>query len=146
MVEAPALLFSCPADETSVAAALESEGWKGGCTVHTEPQDLQGALALTAIAPVLTAADSRDWDVLYAERFARSFFVREEEHWDIAHVLGSPRGTYNLRIAIDEPHSLLTVRAMADPRGKAGAAQIVHAMNVMCGYEESLGIPSALPG
>jgi N-acetyl-gamma-glutamylphosphate reductase len=29
---------------------------------------------------------------------------------------------------------------MADRNGKCGAAQVVHAMNVMCGFEESLGI------
>jgi N-acetyl-gamma-glutamylphosphate reductase len=34
---------------------------------------------------------------------------------------------------------------MADRDGKAGAAQVVHALNVMCGFEESLGIPELLP-
>jgi N-acetyl-gamma-glutamylphosphate reductase len=29
---------------------------------------------------------------------------------------------------------------MADINGKIGAAQYVHMMNVMCGFEESLGI------
>jgi hypothetical protein len=29
---------------------------------------------------------------------------------------------------------------MSDRDGKCGAAQFVHALNIMCGFEESLGI------
>jgi N-acetyl-gamma-glutamylphosphate reductase len=36
--------------------------------------------------------------------------------------------------------SLLTVQVMIDRNGKGGAAQVVHAFNVMNGFEESLGI------
>jgi N-acetyl-gamma-glutamylphosphate reductase len=55
-------------------------------------------------------------------------------------VAGKPFSAYRLRVVPDEPNSLLTVRLLSDPLGKCGAAQVVHAMNVMCGFEESLGI------
>ena len=55
-------------------------------------------------------------------------------------VRGKPFAVYRLRFAPDESKSLLTVQVMADSRGKCGAGQVVHALNVMCGFEESLGV------
>ena len=58
----------------------------------------------------------------------------------VRQVLGRPEARYRLTLAPDSPHSLLTIRVLADFNGKVGASQVIHAMNVMCGFEESLGI------
>jgi len=60
--------------------------------------------------------------------------------WDPSLVARKAAAAYRLSFAADDPTSLLTVRIMADKDGKCGSAQVVHAMNVMCGFEETLGI------
>jgi N-acetyl-gamma-glutamylphosphate reductase len=45
-----------------------------------------------------------------------------------------------LELTEGESESLLAIHIMADINGKAGAGQFVHTMNVMCGFEESLGL------
>lgn len=142
LVESPTFLLNAEADEDELDAALATAGWSGGVAFHAEAMDFDGVLAGTAIAAIHTPEDLDDIDALYDERFGRSFFVRrdEESEWDARLVKGAPWALYRLRIAPDAPHSLLTIRVMADAEGKAGAAQLVHAMNVMAGYEESLGI------
>jgi N-acetyl-gamma-glutamylphosphate reductase len=103
---------------------------------------LQGCVAVNAMAVITTPGDWGEIDELYRERFAHSFYVREhmDEKWDVSLVKDRPFALYSLACTQGEETSLLTVKAMADRDGKCGAAQIVHAMNVMCGFEESLGI------
>ncbi len=114
----------------------------GEITLHSEPIDLGSVLAATAMASIRTPDEIDDLDGLYEERYGRSFFVRRDEggDWVAALVAGKPFAVYRLRISTGAPHSLLSVRVMADRDGKCGAAQVVHAMNVMCGFEESLGL------
>ncbi|MGV3618245.1 MAG: hypothetical protein ACO1SV_23200 [Fimbriimonas sp.] len=142
IAEAPALIVNFPADEADVARYLATEGWTGGVALRSEPVDLGTVLAATAMVEIVTPDDLDEIDALFEERFGRSFFVRRDEtsEWDPSLVAGTPRAVYRLLIAPDRPNSLLTIRVLADRNGKAGAAQLVHAMNVMSGFEESLGL------
>ncbi len=142
LVEAPVLMYSFEVVEATIDSYLESMEWPHGASVHLDFQDLGSVVALNAMAIIQTPARLEDIDDLYAEAYGRSFFVRREESetWDTALVADRPHAVFRLRISPDEPNSLLTIQVMADRDGKAGAAQIVHAMNVMAGFEESLGI------
>lgn len=142
IVEAPTFLVTVPTTEDEVDAFLRPMGWSGGTLVHVEPQELGSVVAGTAMVAIDTPEDLDDLDAVYGERYDRAFFVRRDEAspWDVSLVAGKPYAVYRLRIAPDQPRSLLTIRVLADLGGKAGAAQVVHAMNVMAGLEESLGI------
>jgi N-acetyl-gamma-glutamylphosphate reductase len=144
LVEAPTLIFSFEASESEVEDALSTEGWYEGATVAFERAELQSVCAMTAMAVVNTQelASLDELDDLYDEAFGRSFFVRRDEDstWDPPLVEGQAHAVYRLRILPDEPYSLLTIQVLADRHGKLGAAQLVHQMNIMAGFEESLGI------
>lgn len=142
IADSPVLMLNFGGDEQEVGKALESVGWTAGLTIHTEEMDLGNALAATAMVSIRTPDDLEDVDALYEEQFGRSFYVQRDEssEWGPNVVLGKPFAAYRLRIVPDSPNSLLTVRLLSDRDGKCGASQIVHAMNVMCGFEESLGI------
>lgn len=121
-----------------------TEGWTGEVDVNHEDMDLGSVVSATGICIVNLTNDSiRD---LYEEAFGRSFYVRacEEGDWDTSVVSDRPWAVYRLRLTGDDDRKLLTVQVMADTDGKCGAAQLVHAMNVMAGFEESLGIPETL--
>jgi N-acetyl-gamma-glutamylphosphate reductase len=94
------------------------------------------------MAVIDTPESLGDIDALYEDAFGRSFFVRRDEasDWHVSLAVDKPYALYRVRIGPDEPNSLLTIRVMADIRGKCGAAQLVHALNVMAGFEESVGI------
>jgi N-acetyl-gamma-glutamylphosphate reductase len=142
LTDSPTIVTNAPADDQEIEASLATCGWNDGAALHVEPVNLQGVVTATVMAAIRTPDDLDDIDALYEERFGRSFFVRRDEdsEWDPDVVRGTPYAVYRLRIAPDSPDSLLTIRVMADQNGKAGATQVVHAMNVMAGFEESLGI------
>ncbi len=142
LVEAPTILTNAVQDEVTLGAFLETAGWKGGADTHYEAEDLGGALAATIICAIRTSEELSEIDELYDERYSKSFYVRRDEdsEWHVSLVLGKPFALYRLRISPGESQSLLTIQVMADRQGKCGAAQMIHAMNVMCGFEESLGI------
>jgi N-acetyl-gamma-glutamylphosphate reductase len=122
--------------------ALETEGWSGGFIPHSEHQPSGSVVALNAMALISSDGNLDDIDDLYDEVYGRSFFVRriEDGDWDSDLVAGKPWAAYRLRVSPGEGQALLTIQTMADLNGKVGAAQLVHAMNVMAGFEESLGI------
>lgn len=140
LIEAPSLIVSRAPVEENPADWLETAGWSGGLDVHVEERDLGTVIAATGMASIATPSDWTDIDALYEERYGRSFFVRRDETstWDTALVAGNPHSVYRLRYTPDEPSSLLTIMVLADIHGKCGQAQIVHALNVMAGFEESL--------
>ena len=142
IAESPTIITTEVLEEAEVDALMEPLGWFGGCYVHVEPQPLGSVAAATVMVAIHTPPELDDLDALFEERYGRTFFVRRDEGsaWDVGLVAGQPFALYRLRIAPDEPVSLLTVLAIADREGKGGAAQVVHAMNVMAGFEESLGI------
>jgi len=142
IADSPTVVANIEGDEDEISAALADLGWSEGAFLHSERVDLEGVVAVTVMVAIHTPDDLDEIDALYEERFGRSFYVQRDEdsEWDPALVRGTPRAVYRVRISPDTPLSLLTVRVLADGHGKAGAAQVVHAMNVMCGFEESLGI------
>lgn len=142
LTETPTLVFNFEADPFDVDNFLATEGWNEGALIHTEPVDLDGVKVVTAMAAIRTPDDLDEVDDLYEERFGRSFFVRRDEDsdWEPGLVRNKPYAVFRLEISEDHPVSLLKIRVMADRHGKLGEAQIIHAMNVMAGFEESLGI------
>ncbi|HSH93487.1 MAG TPA: hypothetical protein VK968_05030 [Roseimicrobium sp.] len=140
IVEPPSLVVSRHPVNENPADWLATAGYDGGLSVHVEPQELGTVVAATGMAAITTPSDWDDIDALYEERFGRSFFVRRDEKslWDVVLAAGKPECFYRLRITPDEPHSLLTVLLLADIHGKLGQAQVIHAMNVMAGFEESI--------
>ncbi len=142
LYEEPTILASNGDDKYAIDELLRREGWEGGAILSADEKDLGGLLAATVIAAIRTPSRLEDIDDLYEERFGRSFFVHRDEisEWHVDLVRGSQNALFRLRIVPDEPYSLLTIQAMADRKGKCGAGALIHAMNVMAGFEESLGL------
>ena len=140
LVEAPVFLTNLECDEASIQNELLMVGGPEGLQVRSEPMALTGIGVGSLLAKVETSPDTDAYAEMFDECFGRSFFVHEDTTsvWDPELVKGQPHALYRLSIAEDSPHSLLKVRVMADLEGKLGAAQIMHAFNVMCGFEESL--------
>ena len=142
IADSPTIVTNVPLDEAEVAALMEPLGWWDGSYVHTEEQALEGVVAATVMVAIRTPDELDDIDALYEERYDRTLYVRrnEDSEWNPGLVADKPYALYRLRIAPDAGTSLLTIRVLADREGKGGAAQVVHAMNVMAGFEESLGL------
>ncbi|MBI1757490.1 MAG: hypothetical protein HYR64_10335 [Fimbriimonas ginsengisoli] len=142
LVEPPVILTNVPGDPALVNAFLATEAWARGATLHFEPIEAKGVADGTAIAIVRAPERLEELDELYEERFGRSFYVRRDETspWDVALVAGKPYALYRLSVAPEADRCLVTIRAMADLDGKCGADQVIHAMNVMAGFEEDLGV------
>lgn len=141
----PSLLFSFPVDDQVVRQSLQGFGLGGEISLVDNPEGRGPVLALTAMVEIPAADIGPEGcllDVLYEEAYGRSFFVSrsEEGDWNPESVRNQPQALFRLRMTEYEPNSLLTIMVMADENGKCGAAQLVHVMNVMCGFEESLGI------
>ncbi|HXH61522.1 MAG TPA: hypothetical protein VNI20_09205 [Fimbriimonadaceae bacterium] len=142
VLDDPALQFAGLSEE-DVLPFLAGLGWNGGAAVSFGEEDLGTVAAVNALVEIATPEDPRAVDALFDEAYGGSFYVRRHagDEWDTSLVAGTPHALYTLHTTSDEPRSLLTVRAMADRDGKCGACQWVHAMNVMCGFEECAGIP-----
>jgi N-acetyl-gamma-glutamylphosphate reductase len=141
ILERPVIVTDCAGSADELSSALAASGYPGGATLEAVPGDSTCASA-TAMVAIPTPQDLDDLDALFAEAFGRSFFVRRGETDDDLRtaVQGKPYAAYRLRITVGEIESLLSIDVSADLRGKCGAAQIVHVMNVMAGFEETLGI------
>jgi hypothetical protein len=141
-VDSPALVVSDSVDEEELDFGLRVCGWEAGCSVAVEPMDLDGVMVASAIVAIRTPDDPREIQEVYAERFGRSFYVRRSgQEWESGLVRATPYAEYRTSLSLGAETSLLTVKAMADRRGKLGPAGWIHAMNVMANFEESVGIP-----
>lgn len=140
--DSPMMIVNAETDPNEIDEALTLMGANVSVGVHVESMDLDGVLAATIMIAVNSEIGIAEICDLYRERYERSFYIREfaGDTWQPELVRRTPFAAYRLAMADDYPESLLTVRVLADLSGKAGAAQAVHAMNVMCGFEESLGI------
>jgi hypothetical protein len=146
LTEEPVLQSNAPPDDCG--PYWKTAGYEGQVQVETEGYETGTVYAAQALAVVQSPGDLKELDALYEECFGRSFYVRryEEGAWDASLVSSRPWAVYRLRVTPDEPTTLLTIQVMADRNGKCGAAQVVHALNVMAGFEECLGIPDSLVG
>jgi len=142
LLEAPVVVSNVEIDKIELVAALTRLGFNEEPALHTESLDLEGVVAVTVMAAIPGDLRKPELDVLFDERYGRSFFVRLDQtsEWSRALVKGQPWAVYRFTLAPDDPTSLFTVRILLDVNGKGGASQSVHAMNVMCGFEESLGL------
>ncbi|MEI7577804.1 MAG: hypothetical protein WCK51_13000 [Armatimonadota bacterium] len=143
LIEAPAVLTSFPdAQQSVIETELASANWTGGIMLQSENHDLGSVRGVYVVAKIRNPDNFDDLDEIYRERYARSFFVRErrDNEWNKELVADTPFASYYLELSPGEIESLLSIHVMADINGKLGAAQYVHMMNVMCGFEESLGI------
>lgn len=140
--ERPTFTVNIPASEADLEPFLETVGWESGITLDVLQQPLDGVVAATALAVTNAPIEPEEIEALYAEIYDRSFFVRHEPdaEWHVRMVIGKPLAVYRISVATGEDSSLLTVHVMADQNGKCGAAQVLHMFNIMCGFEESLGI------
>lgn len=134
ILESPIILTNTRIHEDLLEAYLYDLGWDAGFFVSYEDVAFGNALVLNALLKLKDA--SANLDEMFEECFGRSFFVRRDDDspWDTALVAGSPYAVYRFV----QTENLLRVQVMADKAGKAGAAQFIHAMNVMCGFEESV--------
>ena len=142
LVEDPAIIVNFEVPEDELTSALGRLGWQGSFDLHCEPLALDGVIAATVMAAIPSEVMKPDLDSLFDEKFGRSFFVRQDQssEWNRELVKGWPWAVYRFAVSPDDPTSLLTVRVLLDQNGKGGAGQILHAMNVMSGFEESLGL------
>ena len=142
VVEPPAILLSFEDDEAEIARALATVAYTGGFALNCENHDLRTVRGAYCIAKISNPSRFDEIDDIYDERYGRSFFVRrtEDEQWVKELVEGKPWASYRLELTEGETESLLAIHIMADINGKAGAGQFIHTMNIMCGFEESLGL------
>lgn len=142
IVESPTILLNVAPTAEDLEGFLLAMGWEEGATQFLDAHDLGGVAAASVMAMVRNPESFDDLDALFEEAYGRSLYVRRDEdsEWDPALVRGKPYALYRLRLSEGEENSLLTIQILADLDGKCGAAQVVHAFNVMCGFEESLGI------
>lgn len=99
------------------------------CTTSDFESELCAAEARFSLTPGSCLADL---EAAYREYYDRAFYVRLGDH--------NPSGTAFASVRLANFDGSAVVTAAADPRGKAGASQVVHAFNVMCGFVESLGV------
>lgn len=135
VVADPALLYSfVPEDVPDQLLGLDP-------AFAVQPVDLGTVCSLNAMVEIPPETRADDLATLFDECYLRAFFVGAADDWDTRAVAGQPGAVYRLRLTPgEESSSLLNVQVMADREGKCGAAQIVHRLNVMCGFEETLGL------
>lgn len=143
ILDDPVVQFSFETEALDLRAALAEMGWSGDVVIHWDVQeDLGPVRAAVCMAEIAVMDDYSELDDLFMESFGRSFFVREVDAlmWDAEQVRGHDHACYTVRVSPFEDQALVTVLVMADESGKCGAGQMIHAMNVMCGFEECLGL------
>lgn len=142
IVEPPAILLSFPEEESDVRLGLQSVGYNGEFSFNCEDHDLGTVRGAYCIAKVSNPQSFDELDDIYDDRYGRSFFVRrtEDQPWNKELVEHKMWACFRLELTEGESESLLAIHIMADINGKAGAGQFVHTMNIMCGFEESLGL------
>lgn len=147
ILEPPAVAIDIECNEDEILEGLRTEDPQSeGVTLSIGPPAHPSVRRIHAIVAVRNPRSIDEFDEMYVERYDRSVYVRRnEENLAPENVANRPWAEYQLRISPGDDASLLTVTAVADLRGKLGQCQVLHMMNVMAGFEESLGIPEFLP-
>lgn len=103
----------------------------------------QGLLAAQAAVDVPSSYGLAEVISMFDERFGRSFYVRRDTSTGFFKpdaLLGKPYASYRVGTSKGASETRVLIEVAADPAGKPGAAGLIHAMNVMAGLEESLGL------
>lgn len=124
-------------ERPAIQALLADLGFVDG--LSTQATEASGRCDVVA---AIQPASFGDLEALFEEAYGRSFYVRLVHDARDADVSGRPYAACSVHA---EAPDRLRISVAADPEGKGGAAQLVHAMNVMAGFEEDLGIPERLP-
>ncbi len=137
----PVVQLSFAPVHSDLEAGIQAWGWPGDTLVNLQTQDMGTVLAANIFAEIHAQDDWSVIDELFTESYSRSFYVlpAPDGEWSATRVEGLPHALYRLRLTPDEPNGLLTIQVIADRNGKP-CAQLLHAANVMAGFEESLGI------
>ncbi len=110
--------------------------------LHESRDGSQDLESLNLFLPIRNPGRWSDLDDLYREAYGGSFAIETWEDGDEpALPAGSPLLVYRLRITPGDDESLFTVQAAGRRDGRLGPAQAVQMLNVMCGWEECLGLP-----
>lgn len=148
ILEPPAVAIDIACDEGEILEALRTEDpGMEGVTLSVGPASHPSVRRIHAVVAVRNPRSLDEFDEAFAERYDRALYVRRNEEGDFAltNVENRPWAEYRMRISPGDDASLLAISAIADVRGKLGQCQVLHMMNVMAGFEESLGIPELLP-
>ncbi len=142
VLEAPSVLTNAPIVANAIESGLESIAWTEGVTLAAVPDDMGDVYALTCLAKVAQPDDWEELDDIYEERYQKALYIRRDEtsDWTPDLVRGKNEIVYRLRLTLGEGEGLLSIMVMADKNGRCGPKGALHMMNVMCGFEESLGI------
>lgn len=143
LTEPPVFQTNAPGSTELVEAFLNAFGWPHGVAASFESLRMGSVWAAQCGAIIQTPESLDEIDAIYQEAYGRSFFVRnvdDDDLWTPELVRHTPSAVYRIRITPETPRSLLTIQVMGDQEGKLGGGQVVHAMNVMAGFEESLGL------
>lgn len=136
LTEMPAVALNFVEGTDEIDAALKTEGWQGGAVVATADDEPE-LLAAECICQIRLPDGVEDIEALFDECYGRSFFVRPGR----VSSADEPFAGYELTVEPQgESMALVKVTATAAPDGKCGAGGLVHMFNVMCGFEESLGV------
>jgi N-acetyl-gamma-glutamylphosphate reductase len=135
----PSVAPSFEDDGAELAAALQLEGFSQGVDVSPRAAEGSGLLSARCVAP-LRSRSPAEVEELFSELYGRSFFLRPAKVLADDQIAGSPFATYAFDSRRLEAEGVLEVRAVADADGKCGAAQMIHMLNVMAGFEEDLGL------
>jgi len=149
----PALRAGVAVDEVMFASSLpEASDLERALSAYGSPlwswsQIAPADESVEMASALIPVGDAQELAVLYEEAFARSFYIRlmqTGDSWQPDDVRHRPYAHLQLRVTEGDGGALLNAVAMADRNGKLGASQLIHALNVMCGFEESAGIPEDL--
>lgn len=142
VLEAPSVLTNAPIVAEAIENGLHSIAWAEGVTLAAVPDDMGDVYALTCLAKVAQPDDWEELDDIYEERYQKALYIRRDEtsDWTPDLVRGKNEIVYRLRLTLGEGEGLLSIMVMADKNGRCGPKGALHMMNVMCGFEESLGI------
>lgn len=141
VADSPVLVGSEPFDGPALQELLAREGWTGGGSLTVVPSPDPRVVALQAMVRVDDDVDDDALRALFDERFGRAYFVRRVEGaLNSELVVGAPFALYSVEFDGTGVERIAVIRVVLDPRGKGGPAQMVHVFDVMCGYEETLGL------
>lgn len=136
IMELPAIALNFGPATDEIDAALATEGWLGGTATATSDGEPE-ALVAECICMIRLPGNAEDIQSLYDECFARSFFVREGQ----GPTENQAHASYSISVeAHGDSTALARVVSASNRHAKSGAGGLVHMFNVMCGFEESLGV------